>query len=132
MGDLLPGSGANWTRGNSNRGAQNCLSRQGCPSGGNQAGGKPCAHPGQHLGPQPQRLLCRNDVYARGGSKIGNRPLAGGTPKFWPGRVATCRPQFGNGVQFLEMKPEDATLLRTFLEAESACQELTALNWPRK
>ncbi|HYM79421.1 MAG TPA: PilZ domain-containing protein [Candidatus Dormibacteraeota bacterium] len=31
-------------------------------------------------------------------------------------RVVTCDPQFGNGIQFLRMLPEDRTTLARFLE----------------
>jgi hypothetical protein len=34
-------------------------------------------------------------------------------------RVATCHPQFGNGIQFLDMKADDSRLLGQFLDAES-------------
>jgi PilZ domain len=34
-------------------------------------------------------------------------------------RVATCHPQFGNGIQFVNMKPEDVDLLSVFIDAES-------------
>ena len=34
-------------------------------------------------------------------------------------RVATCHPQFGNGIQFLNMQREDTELLSRFLEAEA-------------
>lgn len=32
------------------------------------------------------------------------------------GRVVTCHPQVGNGIQFVDMAPEDRDLLETFLE----------------
>jgi len=34
-------------------------------------------------------------------------------------RVATCHPQFGNGIQFLGMDPADVDLIGAFLEALS-------------
>jgi PilZ domain len=34
-------------------------------------------------------------------------------------RVATCHPQFGNGIQFMGMKPEDCELLGGFLDTRS-------------
>jgi c-di-GMP-binding flagellar brake protein YcgR len=39
--------------------------------------------------------------------------------------VVTCDPQFGNGIQFLRMLPEDQATLNTFLDA-AAKQELSA------
>ena len=40
-------------------------------------------------------------------------------------RVVTCDPQFGNGIQFLRMLPEDSAVLMKFLETV-AKQELSA------
>jgi c-di-GMP-binding flagellar brake protein YcgR len=40
-------------------------------------------------------------------------------------RVVTCDPQFGNGIQFLRMLPEDRAVLMKFLETV-AKQELSA------
>ena len=40
-------------------------------------------------------------------------------------KVVTCDPQFGNGIQFLRMLPEDRAALMKFLEAV-AKQELSA------
>jgi hypothetical protein len=35
------------------------------------------------------------------------------------GRVVTCHPQVGNGIQFVDMAPVDRDLLETFLEVAS-------------
>jgi len=40
-------------------------------------------------------------------------------------RVVTCDPQFGNGIEFLRMLPEDEAALRKFLD-HIADQELSA------
>jgi c-di-GMP-binding flagellar brake protein YcgR len=40
-------------------------------------------------------------------------------------KVVTCDPQFGNGIQFLRMLPEDRSVLMKFLETV-AKQELSA------
>lgn len=49
---------------------------------------------------------------------------AGGT-HIISANVVTCDPQFGNGIQFLRMLPEDRVALSNFLDA-AAKQELSA------
>ena len=40
-------------------------------------------------------------------------------------RVVTCDPQFGNGIEFIRMLPEDRDELRIFLEAAAQSVEKT-------
>ncbi len=46
------------------------------------------------------------------------------------GKVRTCHPQVGNGIQFVRMLPEDCSELSAFIEAMAAKDESVAMAEP--